>query len=771
MIKEEIRGIYMNKKKFFLLPICLLLLGACNTAHASSTPVEDSNVTSQSAVDPDHKHVYGDWVQTKAPTCTEKGEEEQVCACGDKKTRTVNALGHDWGEWTVKTAATCTVDGVEERACKRAGCNEKETRPITAEHEWDAEQNVPSGGEGQVAYTIAQCKKGDGIKADIKAIDGTFVAGENKTSLAGYVKIKENNGKISWKFTVPGTKNYVGMLYQKGVCSSWSSNSNKCYANTSSSSSSVKDLERGNFEVKVNGVAVDKSAWIETPYTELLAEGEDSSALGSDLSPICLAPIGQVSVNAGVNEITYERLGSYNLTISDLVFIGSEHTHEYGEWQHTKEPTCTEDGLDERVCSKCGLKESYVVAALGHDWDAGEVTTRPTKDADGVKTYTCKRFGCGATQTEVLPKVDGYAVTFVPGEHCKVLVYSTKNYANETPVETNSCYAKDENGLIVEYDLEDAMLQPQVSFKVVCDEGYSVNKTDIAVTGVYKNLKQDPDSTGATDIFRITKVQTNLTINITPVASSGVQNPGNPVNLITNHCSVKVYVGPKDDTGSNVDEGPNYYSRSKDAPYGHTLNAGQFNFEVIPDAGYKFVSGIEVGSELAGAAFVTGDFNKVVRSAENVYRITKINGEISIKIRCIPEAGEEGLGYEVTFVTEHCKVMVYDDQNYNFKPAELVNGKALTRTSSGDAAKYVADNPDTADIDEEVKPQINFIVVCDEGYEFNSGVAVGSSEKASKISFITGDFNKFENVGEGIYKVTKIKGDLTITISATAVSA
>ena len=115
MIKEEIRGIYMNKKKFFLLPICLLLLGACNNAHASSTPVEDSNVTSQSAVDPDHKHVYGDWVQTKAPTCTEKGEEEQVCACGDKKTRTVNALGHDWGEWTVKTAATCTVDGVEER--------------------------------------------------------------------------------------------------------------------------------------------------------------------------------------------------------------------------------------------------------------------------------------------------------------------------------------------------------------------------------------------------------------------------------------------------------------------------------------------------------------------------------------------------------------------------------------------------------------------------------------------------------------------------------
>ena len=44
---------------------------------------------------------------------------------------------------------------------------------------------------------------------------------------------------------------------------------------------------------------------------------------------------------------------------------------------------------------------------------------------------------------------EGYNVTFVPDEHCKVFVYSTKQYATETPVETNTAKAKDEEGKIV----------------------------------------------------------------------------------------------------------------------------------------------------------------------------------------------------------------------------------------------------------------------------------------------------------------------------------
>ena len=41
------------------------------------------------------------------------------------------------------------------------------------------------------------------------------------------------------------------------------------------------------------------------------------------------------------------------------------HTHSWSAWQNTKQPTCTESGLLERVCS-CGEKEQEPVAALGH---------------------------------------------------------------------------------------------------------------------------------------------------------------------------------------------------------------------------------------------------------------------------------------------------------------------------------------------------------------------------------------------------------------------
>lgn len=69
-------------------------------------------------------------------------------------------------------------------------------------------------------------------------------------------------------------------------------------------------------------------------------------------------------------------------------------------------PTCTEAGKTAGVkCSVCGeiITAPTDVEALGHDWNAGEVTTPATETEDGVMTYTCNR--CGDTKTEVIPKL------------------------------------------------------------------------------------------------------------------------------------------------------------------------------------------------------------------------------------------------------------------------------------------------------------------------------------------------------------------------------
>lgn len=38
-----------------------------------------------------------------------------------------------------------------------------------------------------------------------------------------------------------------------------------------------------------------------------------------------------------------------------------------------------------------------------HDWDEGIITKKPTSTEEGIKTYTCKFWACGATKTESIP--------------------------------------------------------------------------------------------------------------------------------------------------------------------------------------------------------------------------------------------------------------------------------------------------------------------------------------------------------------------------------
>ena len=45
-------------------------------------------------------HSFGEWTQTKAPTETEAGEKERSCACGEKETEVIPALGHTHTEGT-----------------------------------------------------------------------------------------------------------------------------------------------------------------------------------------------------------------------------------------------------------------------------------------------------------------------------------------------------------------------------------------------------------------------------------------------------------------------------------------------------------------------------------------------------------------------------------------------------------------------------------------------------------------------------------------------
>ena len=75
----------------------------------------------------------------------------------------------------------------------------------------------------------------------------------------------------------------------------------------------------------------------------------------------------------------------------------------YGTTENTVPATCGEAGRVDTICSNCGevISTKEIPATGEHTWDNGTVTTEPTENEPGVRTFTCAV--CGATKTAPIP--------------------------------------------------------------------------------------------------------------------------------------------------------------------------------------------------------------------------------------------------------------------------------------------------------------------------------------------------------------------------------
>lgn len=115
----------MKTKTISVLLLLLVAMLCLFTACDETTPTPPNGNETTACLN----HTFGEWTQTKAPTCTEKGSESRSCTiCGHSQTQWVEAMGHGFGEWTETHAPTRTEKGEERRDCEN--CEYFETREI-----------------------------------------------------------------------------------------------------------------------------------------------------------------------------------------------------------------------------------------------------------------------------------------------------------------------------------------------------------------------------------------------------------------------------------------------------------------------------------------------------------------------------------------------------------------------------------------------------------------------------------------------------------------
>ena len=83
------------------------------------------------------------------------------------------------------------------------------------------------------------------------------------------------------------------------------------------------------------------------------------------------------------------------------------HAYREGEYEVTQEPTCTEAGVKEYVCMRCGEEQKESIPALGHDRVETKPEVEPACEQTGLTSeIVCARCGEVLQEQEVIPALD-----------------------------------------------------------------------------------------------------------------------------------------------------------------------------------------------------------------------------------------------------------------------------------------------------------------------------------------------------------------------------
>lgn len=404
-------------------------------------------------------------------TCTADGKIVNVCSvCGDRdeaNAKVISKLGH-YLEEKITKEATCLAAGEKTISCKRDGCDYSTTEaiPATGHKAVSVVANCTSG--GTVTCSICGTKLAEipakdhdysGAVREVVATCSTNGIKYTKCATCNAEKAEllpklEHSYSDNWVTVVPAGCTTKGV--EKRICN------NDCGAfeiretasirhNTTTTETPATCTEAGSKVTRcdnvIGGVACDYEK------TEII------QPLGHDLGEPVVHP--QDCVSGAYEKRACQRK---DCSYTEITFtgassgLGHDFSKEVTVDGKTKAATCEEDGLKVMQCARCDKQQEVVLPklghnfdatdtvpascttsgytvmkcnntgctktyneydaekpALGHDWGEWTIVTASTNTEKGKMNRSCKRTGCGATETAEIP-AGGHSFVGAAGE-------------------------------------------------------------------------------------------------------------------------------------------------------------------------------------------------------------------------------------------------------------------------------------------------------------------------------------------------------------------
>ena len=351
------------------------------------------------------------------PTCTEDGYTLHTCNENPAKTyqdTPVAALGHQYKE--VTTPATCGASGSVDNVCER--CNDKQhvkDLPATGEHQWDEGVVTKEPTATETGIKTFTCK----VCQETKTEDIPKVHEHDYTRLGEIIEgpYCDTEGKRWMYCSYEGCNERVLMPVPAIGYHDWDTEHTECLkkATCTEKGTMLMHCKRDASHTMTYDYGGTGHIWdegvITTPptYEEYGEKTLHCKNCNATMTEKVLPTKYTFTVTVVPPTCTEDGYTMHKCNQDDSLSYKDNFVHSTGHHAAKRviESTCKEEGRTEIYCKVCGDVSSTFdfTPKKDHTWDNGVVTTEPTAEKEGVKTYTCTV--CNETKTETIPRLNG----------------------------------------------------------------------------------------------------------------------------------------------------------------------------------------------------------------------------------------------------------------------------------------------------------------------------------------------------------------------------